>query len=159
MPSILFVCTANQFRSPIAAACFWQQVAGQEDAQEWQVESAGTWAQAGLPAPDFAVKAAASVGVRGLRGHRTRQVDAALLERFDLVMVMESGHKESLCAEFPSVCERVYLLAGIVDDLAYDIPDPARRGVDPAVVASIISDLIAKGKDRIIRLVEIHRRG
>lgn len=158
MPSILFVCTANQFRSPIAAACLLQGIAGQSDAQAWRVESAGTWATEGLPAPGFAARTAASLGLGWLEGHRTRQIHPDLLAPFDLVIVMETGHREALCAEFPSICGRVYLLSELVDSLPYDIPDPGLPGVDAAAAASMIFDLIIRGKDRILKLADTHRR-
>lgn len=155
MPSILFVCTANQFRSPIAAACLLKQIEGEDSADRWRVESAGTWAKNGLGAPGMTTRVADSLGLGGLGGHRTRQIEQELMEQFDLMVVMEMGHKEAICAEFPSVCRRVYLLSVIVDDLPYDIPDPAIRGVDPAAAGSIIFDLIARGKGKIQKLAEV----
>ena len=154
MPSVLFVCTANQFRSPLAAACFLKQIERETLAKEWRVESGGTWAVSGLGAPGMARGAAASLGLGGLGGHRTRQIDQELLGQFDLVLVMETGHKEAICAEFPSVCRRVYLLSEIVDGLPYDIPDPAIPGVDPSEVGSILFDLIARGKAKIQKMAE-----
>jgi protein-tyrosine phosphatase len=90
MPSVLFVCTANQFRSPIAAACLREQLARENLENEWRVESAGTWGVSGLARPPWRQPMAPG-------GHRSRQM---LLEGFDLVL----GHKEAICAEFPSVC-------------------------------------------------------
>ena len=158
MPSVLFVCTANQFRSPIAAACLRELLARENLEHEWRVESAGTWAEDGLRTPGFAARAADSLGLGGLESHRTRQVDQELLERFDLILVMEAGHKEALCAEFPSVCRRVYLLSELVDGLPYDIPDPAVPGVDPGAAGSMIFDLIARGGDKILKLAQAQRR-
>src|SRR3990172_3765794 len=111
MPSILFVCTANQFRSPIAAACFSKLITRENIRKRWRVESAGTWAGNGINAPAIALQVAGSLGLAGLEGHLSRRVDQELLAQFDLVIVMERGHKEALCIEFPSVCRRVYLLS------------------------------------------------
>ena len=158
MPSVLIVCTANQFRSPIAAACLREQLAGETLKNEWLVESAGTWGEGGLPAPGVTLAVAATLGLGGLESHRTRQVDRALLERFDLVLVMEGGHKEALCAEFPSVCGRVYLLSELVDGLPYDIPDPAVPGVDPGAAGSMLFGLIVRGRDKILKLAQAQRR-
>ena len=49
MPSVLFVCTGNIHRSPMAEAMFKAKVVSSEE-EPWQVESAGTWAPAGEPA-------------------------------------------------------------------------------------------------------------
>src|SRR5512145_1322078 len=96
MPSILFICTANQFRSPLAAACLLNTIQATQPAGIWVVESAGTWTTGGMPAPELSKKIAGELGLPGLENHRTRQVDLELLSRFDLSIVMEAGHKEAL---------------------------------------------------------------
>jgi protein-tyrosine phosphatase len=154
MPSVLFVCTANQFRSPIAAACFAKLIEGEGQANGWRVESAGTWAESGLGAPAIAVQVADSLGLAGLEDHLTRPVDQELLAQFDLVIVMEMGHKEAICMEFPSVCQRTYMLSEIVDGVNYDIPDPDGDGVSPVDAGAILFDLLARGKERILKLGE-----
>jgi protein-tyrosine phosphatase len=158
MPSILFVCTANQFRSPLAAACFLKQAVPENHPKKWRVESAGTWGKSGLGASAIALDVAASLGLDGLDLHRTRQIGPGLLARFDLVLVMEQGHKEAICAEFPSICRHVYLLSEVVDGFPYDIPDPGRPGVNPAEVGSLLSDLISRGKSKIQELAESLKR-
>jgi protein-tyrosine-phosphatase len=145
MPSILFVCTANQFRSPLAAACLKKLIQEKLPQGEWLVGSAGTWIKDGLPAPQLTLLAARSLGLTGLEGHKTRQVSQILLEKCDLVLVMESGHKEALRYEFPDLAGRIFLLSEIVDGVAYDIPDPAHPSIDPEVVAQTLLRLIQKG--------------
>ena len=73
MPLILFVCTANRFRSPIAAACTEQKLQKADLANKWTVISAGTWTTEGIPAHPRAVMAAAALGL-DLTAHRTREV-------------------------------------------------------------------------------------
>ncbi|MFU8827432.1 MAG: hypothetical protein ACNA70_08065, partial [Brevefilum sp.] len=50
MASVLFVCTANRFRSPIASIFFAKAVVRHGDDGEIRVSSAGTWTVAGQPA-------------------------------------------------------------------------------------------------------------
>ena len=50
MPTLLFVCTANRFRSPLAAAYAARQLRDAGLPADWQAASAGTWTPAGLPA-------------------------------------------------------------------------------------------------------------
>ena len=87
MPSVLFVCTGNLFRSPLAAALFSRELRFAKPPGEWRVESAGILAQTGKPVPTELVKAAAAVGI-DLKDHRSRRVDESLLERFDSIVVM-----------------------------------------------------------------------
>jgi protein-tyrosine phosphatase len=154
MPSVLFVCTANQFRSPIAAACLREIMDEERAAEHWIIETAGTWTKEGGPAAKIAVEAARQVGVYGLRGHRTRQISSELLNRFDLIIVMERGHKEAIASEFPSVRGRLFLLSEVVDDASYDIPDPGEHGPDPHEIGRELCSLITKGQEQILHLAE-----
>jgi protein-tyrosine-phosphatase len=154
MPSVLFICTANQFRSPIAAACLLKNMEQENTHRKWIVESAGTWTRAGLPAPDIALQIANQLGLNGLDGHLTRQIDKKLLNEFDLIIVMENGHKEAICTEFPSVCDRLYLLSEVVDSSLYDISDPADPNINPKDVGGEIHMLITRGKGKILQLAE-----
>src|SRR5574340_968732 len=114
MPSILFVCTANQFRSPIAAACMRRQLVAAGLAAEWTVESAGTWVVQGLPVPLDIQRALYPLGI-DLGAHRPQGVSAALLERFGLVVVMTAGQKESISIEFPEAREKLFLLSQMAE--------------------------------------------
>lgn len=154
MPAILCVCTANQFRSPFAAACLQAEIQAARPAGVWQVESAGTWAEVGRPAALPALQIARRLGVEGLAGHRTRPVAADLLAAFDLILVMEAGHKEALAIEFPASKPRLRLLTEAAGGLPGDLPDPALPGVDGEQVAAEILRLIRQGGPAILRLAE-----
>lgn len=154
MPSILFVCTANQFRSPLAAACLLDAIQKAQPAGVWKVESAGTWTKIGVPVPAFVIQIAKSLDLPKLENHRTRQVDHELLAQFDLIIVMEAGHKEALCIEFPTIKKRIYMLSEIVEGTRYDIPDPVSPGIDPDDVVKELKLLINEGQDKIFRLAE-----
>lgn len=154
MPSILFVCTANQFRSPLAAALLARQFELSPTNGAWLVESAGTWAAPGFPATQYVIHTARGFGLSGLENHRTRQVDLELLSKFDLCIVMEAGHKEALETEFPALRGRFHLLSSIVEGVPYDIPDPANPNVDPGEVARELHSLIQRGAAKIARLAQ-----
>jgi protein-tyrosine phosphatase len=159
MPSILFVCTANQFRSPLAAALLRKLLETDKSTEEWRVESAGTWTRPGLPASPAAVKIAEHLGLPGLNTHRTRQVSSELLCQYDLILVMEQGQREALASEFPSAIGRTRLLTEAVDGLPSDIPDPVGLKNDLEDVASEMQELIENGGDKILKLAEaLHRK-
>ncbi len=110
-PAVLFVCTANICRSPMAAALF-KALAAREipGGADWQVDSAGTWGLERQKPSENSVSAMARRGLDITR-HRSKIVSAELLERFDLILVMEPGHKEALRIEFPRLVGRVFLLS------------------------------------------------
>ncbi len=148
MPSILFVCTANRFRSPLAAALFQKNLEQAGILASWSVASAGTWASAGEPAIPGVILAARRYQL-DLSKHRSRRVDEALLTRADLTLVMQSGHKEALLSEFPTLQDHIYLLSDVVEQRTYDIPDTFRSERELAEVLSELDTLLRQGLESI----------
>ena len=148
MPSVLFVCTANRCRSPMAAALFKELLARNGMLDRIQVESAGTWAEEGLPATSLARQVLAERGL-DLSDHRSRCLTGELLHPFDLILVMEEGHREALRVEFPDIAERLYLLANMVDE-DYSIPDPIGGTLESyRALAEELADLLERALPRI----------
>lgn len=105
---VLFVCTANICRSPMAEGLLRHRLRGIGLAGRIQVRSAGTRvAQSGCP-PDPRVKQmSAEAGFR-LGRIRSRQLTPQMVQRSDYVLVMEREHLESvrqLGAGLPGVGE------------------------------------------------------
>jgi protein-tyrosine phosphatase len=151
MPSVLFVCTANICRSPMAMALMNEKVKGESD--EWRVESAGTWALLGEPAASGTLQILSERGI-DLDFHRSRPVSRQLLQEFNLILTMEEGQKEALRAEFPEVGKRVYLLTEMIN-MRYDIHDPI--GNRPEVFRDTAEELdfiLDHGFEKIRKLAE-----
>ncbi len=122
MPSVLFICTQNRFRSPLAAAMFSRCLEKGGIAGKYVVASAGTWAAAGAPAHPSAVEVARAYGL-SLADHRSRPVTAELLRWADLVLGMEQGHLEAIRVEFEGAGKRLRLLSEVAEGTPYDLPD------------------------------------
>jgi protein-tyrosine phosphatase len=158
MPSVLFVCTANRFRSPIAAAWFQHRLEQEVDTQDWRVGSAGTWAEPGLSVFPSANWVNNHFGIN-LDAHRAIRLDRELLTQYDLILVMENSHQEALRAEFPEFKDRIFLLTEVAAGLAYDVLDPGVMQDDTFLdVAQELTDLIDKGfKEICILAHRMHR--
>jgi protein-tyrosine-phosphatase len=151
MKSVLFICTANLCRSPLAAAIFTSLC--QADISDWSIASAGTWTRPGQPVPQYLQKLALSYGL-DLSKHRSRQVNFDLLRQFALVLVMEPGHKEALRVEVPDQAPKVYLLSELVG-LSSPLVDPLGLGLrEIAQVIKVLNNWLTDGKDRIRDLAE-----
>ena len=150
MASVLFVCTANRYRSPIAAACFQTELFKQKNIQNWTILSAGTWTTDGQPAISDAVRKARQFDL-DIQNHRSRAITADLLKQADLTLVMEQGQKEALHIEFKFARPKIYLLTEVADGFAYDIPDPMNSPGKIDVVPGIC-EMIYKGLDKIYSL-------
>jgi len=116
---ILFVCTGNTCRSPMAAALALAELAGRSPAIPTRVESAGLSAMPGAPAADEAVDAVGELGI-DLRAHRARGLDPALLASADLILVMTEQHRRAVESMDASAGARTMTL----DPSGQDVPDP-----------------------------------
>lgn len=151
MPAILFVCTANRFRSPIAAFSFAQEAEQRKNDHRIRVASAGTWTYNGHPATNEAQNEAIKYGLN-LSLHKSRLITESILNDVDLVLVMDANHKEAITQEFPHTASKVFLLTEVALGTPYDIPDPYNTTEPPDEVAEEIVSMIAQGYEKIFEL-------
>lgn len=168
MPSVLFVCTANRFRSPLAAGIFSRAVAEEETvrscswdigkASDWTVQSAGIQAIPYQPVLPAVLEAAASLGI-DLSGHRSQDVSELALPEYDLIVVMQQSHREALQDRYPELHEHIHLLSHVVEYEAYDIPDAFHSPQSVMGVASILNELIRRNLSYICVLaIALHNK-
>lgn len=149
MPAVLFVCTANMCRSPMAMILFQKRLQDADVASEWQVESAGTWARDGEPAASGSRLAVEQFGL-DLSAHLSRSVSLELLREFDLILTMTKSQQEALQVEFREVKDRVHMLTAMAG-IAYDVPDPiGGRLSEFRESAGEIDGLLKRGFSRIV---------
>ena len=103
---VLFVCTANLCRSPMAEYLLRARL-GPESA--WSVASAGVVAADGMPASSGAVAAVAELGI-DLGPHLSRGIDRDMVDSADMVVVMTTSHRDQLLAVFPDIGDKVFLM-------------------------------------------------
>ncbi len=149
MPSILFVCSANQCRSPMAEALFKSILDEADLGDTWRVESAGVWAYSGESATPSARRVMRERSL-DIENHRSRPVTEGLISQFDLVLVMESRHAKALQGQFPAYTDRVKLFSALIGRTD-DIDDPVTGTLNTyRVVADELEDLLRRGIDRIL---------
>ena len=152
MPSILFVCSANQCRSPMAEVLFEAFLVEKGEREAWRVESAGVWAYDGSPATANAQKAMAERGL-DLSQHLSQPADSTLLKQFDLTLVMEQEHKTVLQEQNPQLADRIYLMREIAGQDG-DFADPVGGSLERyRAAADELGRLIEVSFDRIEELV------
>ncbi len=151
MKSVLFVCTANMCRSPLAEGLMKRMVDEREEADDWRIESVGVGALDGQPATFESVLVAAERGV-DIGGHLSRAATLERLELFSLVLVMEQRHEDILVSEFPQLSARVRLMTELVGETG-DIEDPVGTGIENyRLMADRVEEILETGMSRIREL-------
>jgi tRNA threonylcarbamoyl adenosine modification protein (Sua5/YciO/YrdC/YwlC family) len=127
---VLFVCTGNTCRSPMAEALFRKLAAEKlgcavDDLEQHGVivASAGVAAWGGAAASPNAVAAVAEWGA-DLGGHESQPVTEALVRQADVILAMTAAHREALVAQFPGAGGRVAVLAPDRQDVLDPIGGP-----------------------------------
>ncbi|MGH7652538.1 MAG: low molecular weight protein arginine phosphatase [Gemmatimonadaceae bacterium] len=92
--NLLFVCSGNTCRSPLAEALA-RKVAASRGIEDIAISSAGTNAVENVPATDEALLVGMERGL-DLTGHRSRQLTPAIVSEADLIFVMTPGHLEQV---------------------------------------------------------------
>ncbi len=105
---ILFVCSANISRSPLAEH-YLRHLAGILGAPRLEPLSAGTLGIEGHPPDPVMVRIAARAGF-DLSGHRSRALTAGLLHQADEVYVMERRHRAFIREHFPEALSKTEML-------------------------------------------------
>lgn len=152
MPHILIVCTANICRSPVGELVLRDRLEAQ-GFENWQVSSAGTWAQLARSAAQVNIDLMAEQGF-DLSQHRAQMVTEAHLAEADLILCMTSSHAEALRAEFPQHADRIYLMSEMIGH-RFDVLDPyggPRDGYERMIKE--VSGLVDDGLARIIELAQ-----
>jgi len=122
---ILFVCTGNTCRSPMAEGIFLKYLAEKMQCniddlgkRGYKVNSAGIIDSSGFPASVEAIAACAALGV-DIKAHRNKVLTRELIEESDIVFAMEGIHRDRVIALEPKAANKCLLLAGDTG-----IPDP-----------------------------------
>ncbi len=123
---VLFLCTGNTCRSPMAAATFQKHLASSLDcsteeleARGWRVISAGLSAAVGVEASEGARNAMSAQGI-SLATHRSQPINLALLDEADHIYAMTQSHLKALLGRLPHLHSNLQLLSPD----GFDIMDP-----------------------------------
>jgi glycine hydroxymethyltransferase len=127
--SVLFICTGNICRSPIAEGLFRALIGNRKDIE---VASAGVHAVRGQPPSEHAIDVCAEAGV-DIRGLRSQPLTTSLIERATHIFAMTGAHVETIQMLFPMAADKTFLLREFEEAGSTswrDVPDPIGLGRD-----------------------------
>src|ERR1700730_7574640 len=127
--NVLFVCTGNICRSPIAEGLFRRLIGNRKDIE---VASAGVHAVRGQPPSLYAVQVCEDEGV-DITGLRSQPLTSTLVDQATHIFAMTGAHLETIHLLFPHGAEKSYLIREFEEPgttVWRDVPDPIGLGRD-----------------------------
>ncbi|QGH36350.1 low molecular weight protein arginine phosphatase [Gracilibacillus salitolerans] len=104
--NILFVCTGNTCRSPMAQAIFQHKT-------KHHVQSAGIFAGEGMPASMGTTEVLKQQGISS--DHKSQPVTDDLMKWADLIITMTKNHRDLLKQSYPADADKIYTLKEYAD--------------------------------------------
>ncbi len=144
---VLFVCTGNTCRSPMAAGILRKLLDGR-GISDVEADSCG-FAGDGMPVTTYAAEVAGENGI-DIRDHRSKMINGSLVESAGLILAMSRRHKDEIIRYFPQAEGKTFTLAEFAGERG-DVEDPMGMGRDVYVrTFGRLHRLIGKSTDKII---------
>ncbi len=140
--NVLFVCTGNICRSPMAEGLLRHKLKELNKNKLVEISSAGVASPLGMEPSENAVQVMKESGI-DISGHKSRPLNQDLIKDADLIFTMEQKHKDLILEEMPRASSKTYVL---------NIEDPISK---PVETYSQVLEVLKKSLPRILKLLEI----
>jgi glycine hydroxymethyltransferase len=153
MKTVLFVCTGNVCRSPMAEALFRRATSGRA---AFRALSAGLGAMNDQPPTPHSVQAMREVGV-DISNHRSRTLTAELVQQADYIFGMTHSHVDTIVLLYPQAADKTFLLREFDESL-----EPFEKHIGDPIGGSYevyenCRHQIEQGVDSLVKFMEEHK--
>ncbi|MBP5593231.1 MAG: low molecular weight protein arginine phosphatase [Clostridia bacterium] len=132
--NILFVCSGNTCRSPMAERIFAAYCKGKRCPYKPIVKSAGLFANDGDPMTSQAIDVLGLLGIDSSTPHQAKLLTVDVLQNADIIVCMTEGIKQQLLMsrsyEYASSDLKTRLVGCVKELTGEDVPDPYGRGLE-----------------------------
>ena len=129
LKNVLVVCTGNSCRSVMAKGLLKKALEHRKDVA---VDSAGTAAINGF-APTKETIEVMQRQLIDVSGERSKHISLAMIKRADLILVMQTRHKEYILDVMPEISDKVFLLREYKDSSGrtnFEVADPIGQSLE-----------------------------
>lgn len=152
---IMFVCTGNTCRSPMAEGAL-RVLLEKERPGKFEVISSGTHAASHYPATIYAIEAA-RIWDADISGHQSQPLSKELIDRADLILGMTESHVQQVLKLDPRAADRTYLFKNFPDASPHgeDVEDPIGEPLDAYNQTFIeIGEHLGRHLDEFVRRID-----